>query len=117
MRGREFRGVSRDWCASVRHDAATGIGAAVGYAGHGVTSANLAARTLADLVLARDTELTRLPLVDHRPPRWEPEPIRWVGVQSMYRLFRIADAREERRTARSTSLIARGAGRLAGLSP
>lgn len=110
-------GVSRDWCASVRHDAATGIGASVGYAGHGVTSANLAARTLADLVLARDTELTRLPLVDHRPPRWEPEPIRWVGVQSMYRLLRTADAREERKGATSTSLIARAAGRLAGLSP
>jgi glycine/D-amino acid oxidase-like deaminating enzyme len=110
-------GVSRDWCASVRHDPRTGIGAAVGYAGHGVASANLAARTLADLVLARETELVRLPLVDHKPRRWEPEPLRWIGVQSMYRLFRTADAREERRGATSTSLIARLGGKLAGLSP
>jgi hypothetical protein len=101
----------------VRHDPRTGIGAAVGYAGHGVASANLAARTLADLVLARETELVRLPLVDHKPRRWEPEPLRWIGVQSMYRLFRTADAREERRGATSTSLIARLGGKLAGLSP
>lgn len=110
-------GVSRDWCASVRYDPTSGIGASVGYAGHGVAPANLAARTLADLVLGRDSELSVLPLVDHRPPRWEPEPIRWVGVQTMYRLFRLADAREERRRAPSTSLIARAAGRLAGLDP
>lgn len=110
-------GVSRDWCASVRHDSMTGMGAAVGYAGHGVTSANLAARALADLVLARETELVDLPMVGHRPRRWEPEPLRWVGVQSMYRLFRTADAMEERRGATSTSLIARLGGRLAGLSP
>ena len=110
-------GVSRDWCASVRHDPGTGVGSSVGYAGHGVASANLAARTLAHLVLQRDSELVRLPVVDHRPPRWEPEPIRWMGIQSMYRLFRTADAREEQRGATSTSLIARAAGRLAGLSP
>ncbi|MET0953960.1 MAG: FAD-dependent oxidoreductase [Aeromicrobium sp.] len=109
-------GVSRDWCASVRHDHRTGIGASVGYAGHGVAAANLAARTLVDLVLARDTDLVRLPLVDHRPPRWEPEPLRWAGIHAMYRLFRTADGREERRGATSTSLIARFAGRLAGLS-
>lgn len=109
-------GVSRDWCASVRHDQDTGVGSSVGYAGHGVASANLAARSLVDLVLKRDSDLVRLPLVDHRPPRWEPEPIRWVGIHSMYRLFRTADAREERRGATSTSLIARVAGRFAGLS-
>ncbi|WP_148573285.1 NAD(P)/FAD-dependent oxidoreductase [Nocardioides caldifontis] len=110
-------GVSRDWCASVRYDRASSVGSSVGYAGHGVAAANLAARTLVDLVLGRDTERVALPLVDHRPPRWEPEPIRWVGVQTMYRLFRTADAREEKRGATSTSLIARAAGKLAGLSP
>lgn len=110
-------GVSRDWCAGVRHDPVSGMGASVGYAGHGVASANLAARTLVDLVLRRDSELTRLPIVDHRSPRWEPEPIRWLGIHTMYRLFRIADAVEERPGVTSTSLIARAAGRLAGLSP
>ena len=43
---------------------------------------NLAGRTLADLVLGRDTELTRLPWVGHRSPRWEPEPLRWLGVNA-----------------------------------
>lgn len=109
-------GVSRDWCASVRHDHRTGIGASVGYAGHGVAAANLAARTLVDLVFARDTDLVRLPLVDHRPPRWEPEPLRWAGIHAMYRLFRTADGREERQGATSTSPIARFAARLAGMS-
>lgn len=110
-------GVSRDWCASVRHDPATGIGASVGYAGHGVAASNLAARTLADMVLGRGTDLLRLPFVDHMPPSWEPEPLRWLGVHTMYRLFRAADSWEERRAATSTSLIARAAGRLAGLAP
>ncbi len=108
-------GVTRDWCASVRHDPATSLGSACGYAGHGVTAANVAARTLVDLVLDRDTELTRLPWVNHRSPNWEPEPVRWLGVHGMYRLFRAADAWEERRGSARTSLLARIGSRLAGL--
>jgi hypothetical protein len=92
-------GVSRDWCAAVSHDRETGIGASTGYAGHGVGSSNLGARAL-DLVLQRDTEVSHLPLVNRRSPNWEPEPIRWTGVQSMYRLVRTADAGEERTHAR-----------------
>src|SRR5580693_9509564 len=44
-------GVPRDWCAAVNLDPATGLGSAGGYSGHGVAAANLAGRTLADLVL------------------------------------------------------------------
>ena len=47
--------------------------------GDGVTAANVAGRTLADLVLGRDSDLTRLPWVQHRSRRWEPEPLRWLG--------------------------------------
>ena len=43
-------GVPRDWCASVQLDRATGLGWAGGYVGSGVATANLAARTLRDLV-------------------------------------------------------------------
>ncbi|MBW8821981.1 MAG: FAD-dependent oxidoreductase, partial [Streptomyces sp.] len=43
-------GVPRDWCASVTLDRSTGIGWAGGYVGSGVATANLAARTLRDLV-------------------------------------------------------------------
>lgn len=109
-------GVTRDWCATVRHDPGTGLGAAAGYAGHGVTAAHVAGTTLADLVLGRDTGLVGLPWVAHRSPRWEPEPLRWLGVHGMYRLFRLADRWEERRGAPRTSVLARVGGRLAGLA-
>ena len=46
-------GVPRDWCASVTYHPASGLGWAGGYTGHGVAAANLAGRTLADLVLGR----------------------------------------------------------------
>jgi glycine/D-amino acid oxidase-like deaminating enzyme len=108
-------GVSRDWCAAVSHDQETGVGTSTGYAGHGVGSSNLGARTLVDLVLKRNTELTQSPLVNRRSPSWEPEPLRWTGIQSMYRLFRTADAWEERTHARKTSLIARFAKALTGM--
>jgi len=106
-------GVSRDWCASVEYDAGSGIGTSAGY---GVTAANLGARTLADLVLGRDTGLTRLPWVRHQTRPWEREPGRWLGVHAMYRMFRIADASEERRHSQRTSVLARIGGRLAGLA-
>ncbi len=76
--------VPRDWNAGVAFHPATGLGWAGGYVGHGVTAANLAGRTLADLVLRRDTTLTGLPWVGHRSRDWEPEPWRWLGVRGMY---------------------------------
>lgn len=108
-------GVTRDWCAGISFDEGTRIGVARGFAGHGVTSTNLAGRTLLDRADGRDTALTRLPWNEHDSGLWEPEPIRWVGVHAMYRLFAIADAWEERRQASQTSLIARFGSRLAGL--
>ena len=54
-------GVPRDWCATVTLDRTTGLGWAGGYVGSGVATANLAARTLRDLVLGESTELTGLP--------------------------------------------------------
>ena len=51
-----------------------------GYVGDGVSTANLAGRTLADLILGRDTDITRLPWVGHLSPRWESEPLRWLGI-------------------------------------
>jgi glycine/D-amino acid oxidase-like deaminating enzyme len=94
-------GVSRDWAASVHCDRQSGMCWAGGYAGEGVAAANLAARTLRDLVLERDTELTRLPWVAHRPPEWEPEPLRWLAVQAVYGGLRAADAIEDRTGRRS----------------
>lgn len=106
-------GVPRDWCASVHLDRATGLGWAGGYVGHGVAGTNLAGRTLRDLVLGRDTELTRLPWVGHRVRGWEPEPLRWVGVRSLYVAYRAADRREFA-GSRRTAAIARVADRISG---
>ncbi|MGP4021389.1 NAD(P)/FAD-dependent oxidoreductase [Saccharopolyspora sp. 5N708] len=86
--------VPRDWCASIHFDRHTGLARMGGYTGHGVTATNLAARTVRDLLLGRDTELTRLPWVDHPVRRWEPEPLRWLGVQGMYAAYRAADRTE-----------------------
>ena len=90
-------GVPRDWASFVRFDEQAGTGSAGGYVGNGVTTSNLAARTLRDLVLGLDTDLTRLPWVGHRSRRaWEPEPLRWLGARGVYGLYRAADRREER---------------------
>jgi glycine/D-amino acid oxidase-like deaminating enzyme len=94
-------GISRDWTASVGLDRGTGVGWAGGYVGDGVTTTNLAGRTLADLVLRRDTDLTRLPWVDHHSRSWEPEPLRWLGINVGLRTMALAD-REEARTGRES---------------
>ena len=80
-------------------DPATGLGWAGGYVGDGVGTTNLAGRTLADLVLRRDTDLVRLPWVNHRSRRWEPEPLRFLGVNAGLRVMSSAD-RVETRTGR-----------------
>jgi glycine/D-amino acid oxidase-like deaminating enzyme len=92
-------GVPRDWCASVGLDPATGLGWAGGYVGDGVATTNLAGRTLADLVTGTDSELTRLPWVGHRSRSWEPEPLRWLGVNAGLQVMSWAD-REEAWTGR-----------------
>ncbi len=92
-------GVPRDWFASVGLDRATGLGWAGGYVGDGVGTSNLAGRTLADLITGRDTDLVRLPWVGHRSRPWEPEPLRWLGVNAGLKVMTGADE-EERRTGR-----------------
>ena len=96
-------GIARDWHPSVQWDPVTRTGSAGGYVGDGVAASNLAGRTLADLVLRRSSALTELPWVGHRSPRWEPEPLRWLGVNAGLRLARLAD-REERSTGRPARL-------------
>ncbi|HET7534793.1 MAG TPA: FAD-dependent oxidoreductase, partial [Nocardioidaceae bacterium] len=105
-------GVPRDWCASVGLDRSTGLAWAGGYVGDGVSTTNLAGRTLRDLILGSDTELTRLPWVNHTSRPWEPEPLRWLGVNAGLRAMGLAD-REERLTRRP-SLLARAMSPLLG---
>ncbi|NUW37772.1 FAD-dependent oxidoreductase [Nonomuraea sp. SMC257] len=106
-------GVPRDWCSTVHLDHATGLGWAGGYVGSGVTTTNLAGRTLRDLVLRRDTELTALPWVGRQVRQWEPEPLRWTGVQLIYALYRAADRNENDRGT-TTSPYARLADLISG---
>jgi len=105
-------GVARDWCPTVALDPATGLGAAGGYTGEGVAASNLAARTLRDLVLGRDTDLSRLPWVGRPARNWEPEPLRFIGARGIYTLYRLAD--HEERVRHQESRIAGLANRIAG---
>ena len=103
-------GVPRDWMSSVGLDRRTGLAWAGGYVGDGVATSNLAGRTLTDLVLRRDSPLVRLPWVGHRSRPWEPEPLRWAGINAGLRLTAMTDAiaaRTGRPARRSTRLLDR----------
>ena len=88
-------GMPRDWHPTIAFDRRTGIASARGYVGHGVSTANLAGRTLAELIGGQQTMRTDLPLVGHRSRYWEPEPFRWLGVRyvqaALGRVDRIAE--------------------------
>jgi len=105
-------GIPRDWHSSVGIDRASGLAWAGGYVGDGVSTTNLAGRTLADLITGRDSELTRLPWVGHRSRRWEPEPLRWLGVNAGLWTMKLADRSEARRGR--PSRLAGAMGRLLG---
>jgi glycine/D-amino acid oxidase-like deaminating enzyme len=100
-------GIPRDWCASV--GLADGLAWAGGYVGDGVATTNLAGRTVTDLILGRETELTGLPWVGHRSPRWEPEPLRWLGANATLKAMALGDAAEARRgrPSRTAAIIGR----------
>jgi glycine/D-amino acid oxidase-like deaminating enzyme len=108
-------GVPRDWAATVGLDPATGLAWAGGYVGTGVTTTNLAGRTLADLILGRGTELTSLPWVNHRVRQWEIEPLRWIATHGLYAAYGRAD-RAEAAGATKTPRIAALADKVAGRS-
>ena len=101
-------GVPRDWAATVGLDRETGIAWGGGYVGTGVTSTNLAGRTIADLILGDDTEIASLPWVNHRVRKWEPEPLRWLATKGLYAAYGVAD-RSELAGRATTSPIARAA--------
>lgn len=107
-------GVPRDWCASVNIDRATGILSAGGYVGHGLSGTNLAARTVRDLILNRDSELTRLPWVNRHARNWEFEPVRWIGATALYSVYRFADNREYATTSGETNWAAKLANIVSG---
>ena len=75
-------GVPRDYRPGVGLDRSTGLAWAGGYVGSGVAASNAAGRTLAALITGTQDDLVRLPWVGHRSPKWEREPLRWIGVNA-----------------------------------
>ena len=100
-------GVPRDWFPSLRFDPSTGLATAGGYVGEGVAAANLAGRTLAELITDTESERTNLPWVGHRSRKWEPEPLRWVGINAALQVMSSADRAESKtgHPARRASLL------------
>ncbi|WP_277374796.1 FAD-binding oxidoreductase [Pseudomonas sp. AA-38] len=85
-------GMARRFQPHMLRDTRNRIALSGGYGGEGVGASNLGGRTLADLILGRDTELLRQPWVLHDSPisrlrRWEPEPLRWLGYNAIIRSF------------------------------
>jgi glycine/D-amino acid oxidase-like deaminating enzyme len=89
-------GIARDWFTSVGLDRRTGLAWAGCYVGDGVSTTNLAGRTLRDLILERPSELTELPWVGHHSKPWETEPFRYLGINAGLLLASRADRAEER---------------------
>jgi len=89
-------GMPRDWHPTVAFDTATGIATARGYVGHGVSTTNLAGRTLTDLITGTRSPLTELPFVNHRSRNWEVEPFRWIGLRYAQWAVGRVDERAER---------------------
>lgn len=87
-------GAPRNFTPSVNFDPVTGMADAGGYVGEGVAPSNLAGRTLADLIVGADTERTTLPWVNHPSRKWEPEPLRFLGVWGTRRVMFAADQHE-----------------------
>jgi glycine/D-amino acid oxidase-like deaminating enzyme len=100
-------GAPRTWLPTVGLDSATGMAWAGGYVGAGVAATNLAGRTLADLITGRPTERTGFPWVNRRVRSWEPEPLRWLGIYTAYRIMLGADRFENRthRPAKRADLV------------
>ena len=91
-------GVSRSLRPSVNFDPQRRFGWAGGYFGNGVGATHLAGQTMADLVMGNDTERTHTPWVNPvaKHKKWEPEPVRWLGVKSRAKLMHLADWAEYR---------------------
>ncbi|MDH3500837.1 MAG: FAD-dependent oxidoreductase, partial [Acidimicrobiia bacterium] len=72
-----------------------------------VAATNLAGRTLAELITGGTGRLTRFPWVNRRVRRWEPEPLRWLGVNMALQIMSSADAfeRKHNKPARRADLL------------
>jgi glycine/D-amino acid oxidase-like deaminating enzyme len=95
--------MARDQSPSVVVDRESGLASAGGYTGDGVVMSYVAANALADLIVNPDADsnFTRLPFVQHRSTRWEFEPLRWLGINSVLGAASWADRVEARQQRES----------------
>jgi glycine/D-amino acid oxidase-like deaminating enzyme len=91
--------ITRDWEPYVQFNPHSGFGRLGGYAGDGVTMSYLAAKILAHLIENSSHPITNLHFVNRRIRQWEPEPLRYIAVNSLVKLSGFAD-KEEKLSAR-----------------
>lgn len=106
--------IPRNWVPGLSFDRPSGVGTFGGYVGEGVAAANLAGRTMAELITEQATERVDLPWVGAQARKWEPEPLRFVGVRTSRKILAKADVSEftndrEAKVAFRMSRILRGA--------
>jgi glycine/D-amino acid oxidase-like deaminating enzyme len=90
-------GVHRDWFTTAQIDHQTNIASLGGYVGDGVAFSYVAAREVARSI--QDSfENKPLPIVNHTSRRWEPEPFRFIGINTMLRLTEKADETEQKKS-------------------
>ncbi|MEY2732734.1 MAG: hypothetical protein RLZZ523_605, partial [Actinomycetota bacterium] len=90
--------ITRDWEPYVQFDASSGFGRLGGYAGDGVTMSFLASKILANLITANPDPVTQLHFVNRTIRKWEPEPLRYIAVNSLVKLSGVADKEEVKTT-------------------
>ncbi|MFM8688306.1 MAG: NAD(P)/FAD-dependent oxidoreductase, partial [Acidimicrobiaceae bacterium] len=84
-------GVPRNWKPTVNFEPKTGLASLGGYVGDGVAASNLAARTLAHLVVNDKHPLTALPWVNQPSRKWEIEPLRYIGINGLLKISESMD--------------------------
>lgn len=95
--------ITRDWEPYAIWDKKNQFGRIGGYAGDGVTMSYLASRALAAEISEHEDESRELHFVNRAIRQWEPEPLRYLAVNTLVELNGIADF-EERVTGRPSYL-------------
>lgn len=86
--------ITRDWEPYLQWDKSSGIGRLGGYAGDGVTMSYLAAQALAHEILETPSSLRNLHFINREIRLWEPEPLRYLAINSLVKLNDVADWEE-----------------------
>lgn len=97
-------GVHRDWFTAANVDHRAHLATLGGYVGDGVAFSYVAAKEVALSISSNQRITAPLAIVNHISPRWEPEPLRWFGINALLKLSSHADA-VEKRTGKSHRLI------------